>query len=169
MSLATPFVRCARCLISNLSDIIIPTLGREYKIDKTSRANFQSTMVGLILRRVLQGGPVGSTPIGASMSGAIVELEHAEAATANLKSYDGRVADAIISATSSDICNTVVGYIDKVVQFGDAISQVSLFSKSPFSRCSSASGPSLCKARVADAHIRPQGSYTHEFGPRMRY
>jgi hypothetical protein len=108
----------------------VPLSGREYKIDKAPRANFHSAVVVLTLRRVAQGGPAAS--ISTSASGPMVELERAEVATANLRSYDGRIADAIISVTSLDLCNTVLGYINKVVQFGDTISQVSHTLKSPF-------------------------------------
>jgi hypothetical protein len=89
-------------------------------------------VVVLALRRKSKQPPpivVGSTSIDASTSIALAELEHAKIAVSNLRSHDGQVVDAV---TSSDICSTVMGYVDKLVQFGDVISEVHL-SQFPFS------------------------------------
>ena len=51
-------------------------------------------------------------------------IEHARATTERLKGYGG--TDNVTVATSSDLCSTLLGYVDKVVQLGDVVSKVTL-------------------------------------------
>ena len=53
-------------------------------------------------------------------------MERAPTAVARLKRYDGAVVDNVTAAIASDLCATILGYVDKVVQLGDVISQVLL-------------------------------------------
>jgi hypothetical protein len=55
-------------------------------------------------------------------------LERARAGTARLHGYDGTAVDGITALTSSDLCGTILGYVDKVVQLGNIVSQVLLMS-----------------------------------------
>jgi hypothetical protein len=72
--------------------------GREYKLDKTSRINFQSAVVVLTLRRKFEqpppavlGSPVGSTSIGASTSAILAELGRADVATLNPRTSEAMI------------------------------------------------------------------------------
>jgi hypothetical protein len=53
-------------------------------------------------------------------------IEHARATTERLKGYGGTTIDNVTAATSSDLCSTLLGYVDKVVQLGDVVSKVTL-------------------------------------------
>ena len=53
------------------------------------------------------------------------DVERAKAGTVGLQGIDdGTAMDTVISITSSDLCWTIVGYVDKLVQLGDVISTV---------------------------------------------
>jgi hypothetical protein len=56
----------------------------------------------------------------------VAVVEQAKTTTAKLNGYDGTPMDNINAVTSSDLCGTILGYVDKVVQFGDVVSQVIL-------------------------------------------
>jgi len=53
-------------------------------------------------------------------------IEHARATTGKLKGYGGTAIDNVTAVTSSDLCGTLLGYVDKVVQLGDVVSKVTL-------------------------------------------
>jgi hypothetical protein len=53
-------------------------------------------------------------------------VEDAKTAVAKLNGYDGRAMDRITTVTSSDLCGTILGYVDRVVKLGDIVSQVLL-------------------------------------------
>jgi hypothetical protein len=53
------------------------------------------------------------------------EIELAKATTERLgKGYDGTVIENIATVSSSDLCGSILGYVDKIVQLGDILSQV---------------------------------------------
>jgi hypothetical protein len=107
-------------------------VAREYTIHKTGINLQRAGLVVVSLNRryedqssVTQESAIPST---IPVDGVLAELERAEATTAQLKGYHGAVVDNITTVTSSDVCITVIGYVEKVVQFGDIISQVTLYS-----------------------------------------
>jgi len=53
-------------------------------------------------------------------------IEHAKVTTERLKGYGGTTIDNVTAVTSSDLCGTLLGYVDKVVQLGDIVSKVPL-------------------------------------------
>jgi len=53
-------------------------------------------------------------------------IEHARATTERLKGYGGTTIDNVTAATSSDLCSTLLGYVNKVVELGDVVSKVTL-------------------------------------------
>ena len=53
-------------------------------------------------------------------------IEHAKVTTERLKGYGGTAIDNVTTVTSSDLCGTLLGYVDKVVQLGDVVSKVAL-------------------------------------------
>jgi hypothetical protein len=66
------------------------------------------------------------------------EVTLAEAATARLRGYDGSVVDDVTAVTSSDLCSSILVFVDRVVQIGDVISQVTnYFILSSFLNCHS--------------------------------
>jgi hypothetical protein len=65
-----------------------------------------------------------SNAIGDVTTNVPVAVEQARTATAKLKSYHGTAMDNIAAVTTSDLCGTILGYVDRVVQFGDKLSQV---------------------------------------------
>ena len=48
-------------------------------------------------------------------------IEHAKVTTERLKGYGGTTIDNVTAVTSSDLCGTLLGYVDKVVQLGDVV------------------------------------------------
>jgi hypothetical protein len=53
------------------------------------------------------------------------EVELAKATAGRLgKDYDGTVIENVATVSSSDLCGTILGYVDKIVQLGDILSQV---------------------------------------------
>ena len=79
---------------------------------------------------------VGPNIVNASEAGGhdSAAMERATTAVARLKCYDGTVVDNVTAVISSDLCVTILGYVDKVIQLGDMISQVLLIT-SLFNRC----------------------------------
>ena len=97
---------------------------REYTIHKAA-----SVMVVLRLKSEKQSSAIqeGATPSTAPdrpEAEILAEVKRAEATTAKFGNHDGTVLDDITAVTSSDVCNTVLGHVDKVMQIGDVISQV---------------------------------------------
>jgi len=56
-------------------------------------------------------------------------VERARTTMAGIKGYDGTTMDGITTVSSSDLCGTILGYVDKVVRLGDIISQVHPYAK----------------------------------------
>ena len=53
-------------------------------------------------------------------------IKQAKVTTERLKGYGGTTIDNVTAVTSSDLCGTLLGYVDKVVQLGDIVSKVPL-------------------------------------------
>jgi hypothetical protein len=61
-------------------------------------------------------------------------VEHARESTGRLKGYGGTAMDSVATATSSGLCNSLLGSVNKVVQIGDVVSKVT---SSRVANCSS--------------------------------
>ena len=87
------------------------------------------------------------------------EVELAKATAERLgKGYDGTVIENVATVSSSDLCGSILGYVDKIVQLGDVLSQVvtpdsSSLTDSLMNRI----GSSICQAGVASADRCSQG------------
>jgi hypothetical protein len=87
-------------------------------------------------------------------------VEHARGATVELKGYNGTALDSATVVASSNLFEIVIGYVDKVVQFGDIISQVLLTLRASFTRAYNGmtfSGPSVCQSGMGCIDSRSQG------------
>jgi hypothetical protein len=104
---------------------------REYKIH---RAGLRIGKTGLIVvslcrkpeehSSVAQEGAITSTNSDKPGAETLAELERAGATTTKLTSYRGRIMDGITAESSSDICSSVLGCVEKVTKLGNVISQV---------------------------------------------
>jgi hypothetical protein len=86
-------------------------------------------------------------------------VDHATTTTAGLKGYDGNTLDTVITVTSSDLCGTILGYVDKVVRLGDIVSQVLLAFTLPhvFVQRDTYLGPSICQVGMGSIDLSSQG------------
>jgi hypothetical protein len=110
---------------------LLVAAAREYKIH---RAGLKIGKTGLIIvslcrkseehSSVVQESAITSTNSDKPGAETLAELERAEATTTKLTSYRGRITDGITADSSSDVCNSVLGCVEKVIKLGDIISQV---------------------------------------------
>jgi hypothetical protein len=134
--------------------LLCASTAREYTIHKAAS-------VVVFLRRksekqssVTQEDATPSTAPNRPEAEILAEVKRAEATTAKFGNHDGTVLDDITAVTSSDVCNTVLGHVDKVMQIGDVLSQVIPHHATP---CSYPIvtflflGPSICETRMAGA------------------
>jgi hypothetical protein len=58
-------------------------------------------------------------------------IQRAAKTTDTMKGYNGELVDAVTAVKSSDMCGIVLQYLDKLVSFGDSISQAGSSSSVP--------------------------------------
>ncbi|KIM78135.1 hypothetical protein PILCRDRAFT_824851 [Piloderma croceum F 1598] len=56
-------------------------------------------------------------------------IQRAAKTTDAMKGYNGEIMDTVIAVKSSDMCGIILQYLDKLVSFGDSISQVHPYAK----------------------------------------
>jgi hypothetical protein len=106
---------------------------REYKLHRAGLNIGKSGLIVVSLcpkseehSSIVQEGAVTSTSSDRPGAEALAELERAEATTTKLTSYRGTIVDSITTASSSDVCSSVLGCVEQLIRLGDVISQVIL-------------------------------------------
>ena len=82
--------------------------------------------------------------------------------TNGMKGYNGEIMDTVIAVQSSDMCGIILQYLDKLVSFGDSISQASSSASAHIFRSltsvGSVLGSSICQACLGRSYHCSQGS-----------